>query len=292
VIPNEDHQLVQLASGAFSVRSRAYGETMHPAIGPAAEAQALYVTQLALRDRLAACAGEFVVWDVGLGAAANATAVLRATHEIPSRLRLVSFENTPDPLAFALQHPVELSYLAGYEPALRALLESGQARFANGRQEVEWTLALADFPAWLAGSVPAGLPGRTAALPAPHAILFDPFSPTKNPGMWTQAVFSDLFARLDPARPCALATYTRSTMTRVALLLAGFFVGAGEASGPKEETTLAANRLELLTRPLDRRWLERARRSDSAEPLCAAVYRRASLSEVSWERLRGHAQFA
>ena len=284
-MPNEDHQLVQLTSGAFSVRSRAYGETMHPAIGPAAEAQALYVAQLALCDRVAACAGEFVVWDVGLGAAANATAVLRATREIPSRLRLVSFENTPGPLAFALEHPAELTYLAGYEAPLRALLESGHTHVVDGPQTVEWTLTLADFPAWLAGT-------PRAALPAPHAILFDPFSPAKNPGMWTQAVFTDLFTRLDPARPCALATYSRSTMTRVALLLAGFCVGAGEATGPKEETTLAANRLELLARPLDRRWLERARRSDSAEPLCEAIYRRAPLSEANWERLCGHSQFS
>jgi tRNA U34 5-methylaminomethyl-2-thiouridine-forming methyltransferase MnmC len=285
VKPNQDHQLVQLTSGAFSVRSQVYGETMHPGIGPAAEAEALYVGQLRLRERIAASPGEFVVWDVGLGAAANALAVLRATRDATARLRLVSFENTTAPLAFALQHPTELPYLAGYEEPLRALQAGGPARFANGRQQVKWTLTVADFPDWLAG-------GNPAALPAPHAILFDPFSPAKNPAMWTQAVFSDLFKRLDPARPCALATYSRSTLTRVALLLAGFFVGAGGATGPKEETTLAANRLELLTQPLDRRWLARARRSDSAEPLHTANYRRAPLSEANWERLCQHAQFA
>ena len=110
--------------------------------------------------------------------------------------------------------------------------------------------------------------------------------------MWTLAVFTNLFRRLNPARPCALATYSRSTMTRAGLLLAGFWVGAGEASGAKEETTLAANARALLARPLDQRWLERARRSDSAEPLRDAVYRRAPLSTASWERLRTHPQFA
>ena len=283
--PASDHQLVRLANGAFSVRSLGYGETMHPGVGPVAEAEALYVRQLRLPERRAACVGEFVVWDVGLGAAANATAVLRATGELPGRLRLASFENTTSPLEFALQHQAELPSLANYETPLRALLASGQTSFAKGQQEVEWTLTVADFPAWLAGAVEAGKP------PPPHAVLFDPFSPAKNPAMWTLDVFTHLFQRLDHQRPCSLATYSRSTMTRAALLLAGFYAGAGEATGTKEETTIAANTPDLLARPLDGRWLERARRSDSAEPLREAVYRRAPLSEATWQQLREHPQF-
>ena len=62
--------------------SASYGEKIHPGLGPAAEAEALYVRQLQLRERLQNHAGEFVIWDVGLGAAANALAVLRATREI------------------------------------------------------------------------------------------------------------------------------------------------------------------------------------------------------------------
>src|SRR5205085_9733466 len=85
--------------------------------------------------------------------------------------------------------------------------------------------------------------------------------------MWTQPLFSRIFKLLDPCRPCALPTYSRSTMLRVTLLLAGFFVGVGHATGEKEETTIAANALDLITEPLDRHWLQRARRSTSAEPL-------------------------
>jgi hypothetical protein len=60
----------------------------------------------------------------------------------------------------------------------------------------------------------------------------------------------------------------------------------------KEETTVAANRLELLDEPLDRRWLERAKGSHSAEPLSGPVYRQAPLSPETWEKLRRHLQFA
>jgi hypothetical protein len=80
-------------------------------------------------------------------------------------------------------------------------------------------------------------------------------------------------------------------MLRVSLLLAGFFVGAGHPTGEKEETTIAANTLDLITEPLDHRWLQRARNSTGAEPLCEPSYRQAPLSPETWERLQNHPQF-
>jgi hypothetical protein len=88
-----------------------------------------------------------------------------------------------------------------------------------------------------------------------------------------------------------LTTYSRSTVLRATLLLAGFFVGVGHATGLKEETTIAANALDLIREPLDHRWLDRARRSHSAEPLREPVYSRAPLSAESIEALAGHSQF-
>ena len=131
-----------------------------------------------------------------------------------------------------------------------------------------------------------------AGLPKPHAIMFDAFSPAKNPAMWTEPLFADLYRLLDPERPCALPTYSRSTMLRVTLFLAGFFVGVGHATGEKEETTIAANTLDLIQEPLDRRWLHRAHRSTSAEPMWVPVYRQAPLAPETWEKLQRHPQFS
>jgi hypothetical protein len=273
----ENYQLVRLKDGTCSIRSLAEDETFHPVVGPVAEAEALYVKQLRLRQRLQSHDGEFVVWDVGLGAAANAIAVLRTASELPCSLRIISFDRTLEPLKFALRHAAELGYFSGYEKAARELLESSHA--LDGR----WELRLGDFPGWL-----RTLPGTG---PAPHAILFDAFSPAKNPAMWTASLFTNLHRCLDPQRPCAMPTYSRSTMLRVTLLLAGFFVGAGHATGEKEETTIAANTLDLLDEPLSRNWLQRARSSRSAEPLWEAVYRQAHLSRESWEKLLRHPQF-
>jgi tRNA U34 5-methylaminomethyl-2-thiouridine-forming methyltransferase MnmC len=284
-----DYQLVQLASGAKTLFSASYGEKMHPGLGPAAEAELLYVRQLQIGERLKTTAAEFVIWDIGLGGAANAIALLRATREISGRLRLISFDNTAEPLAFALANAAALNYPIGYEAQLAELLESRHSQFQNDNCAVKWEFHLTDFPALLESKLAIGN-GKLEMSP-PHAIFFDAFSPAKNPGMWTLPVFENLSRALDPARPCALTTYSRSTLVRVTLLLAGFYVGTGHATGLKEETTIAANTPALIAEPLNFRWLERAMRSDSAEPLQAAVYSHSRLSAATLQRLRDHPQF-
>ena len=278
------YRIVKLASGAHSVHSVAHGETFHPVIGPQAEAEALYVRQLNLAERLQNHRGEFVIWDIGLGAAANPISILRAIQRIPAQLRILSFDEGTEPLRFALAHADTLGYVGGYERQLDQLVRDGIVKFSDHTPDVEWTTHLGDFPT-LIRQPSAG------NWPKPHAILFDPFSPAKNPAMWTQPLLERIYQLLDPKRSCALATYSRSTMLRVSLLLAGFFVGAGHATGEKEETTIAANSMELVSEPLGRSWLKRARNSTSAEPLWEASYRQAPLAPATLARLEAHPQF-
>ncbi|MCX8156657.1 MAG: MnmC family methyltransferase [Verrucomicrobiae bacterium] len=279
-----DYAIVRLPTGVCSIRAVAAGETFHPVIGPAAEARALYVEQMRLAERLAAHAGEFVIWDVGLGGAANALAVLDAARPLPAVLRVISFDCTVEPLRFALAHAAELGYLRGREALLHQLATERHIELQEAALSVYWELQVGDFPTLLHS--PAA-----NTWPKPHLILYDPFSPARNPEMWTLPLFQRLHALLDASRPCAMATYSRSTMLRVTWLLAGFFVGTGCATGEKEETTLAATHRELVERPLPAAWLARARRSTCAEPLHSPQYQRRRLSSASWEKLQSHPQF-
>lgn len=266
--------MVTVQSGARSLRSCEHRETFHPVVGPMAEARALHVEQQNLRERAAVLEGRMVIWDVGLGAAANAVAVLEALGDCGAQLH--SFDITDTALAFALAHAQELEYLAPFQDAAGALLAGGPVRVGA----VEWCFHRGDFGALL-DHLPA---------PAPHAVLYDPYSPASNPGMWTREHFERLHRRLDPARPCLLSNYTRSTAVRVTLLLAGFFVGRGGATGEKEETTLAANDLGCLERPLDAAWLGRVARSTKGAPLSLG---RAGgpISADDLAALRAHPQF-
>jgi len=290
---SEDYKIVELANGEKTLFSASYAEKMHPGLGPTAEAELLYVRQLNIRDRLQAQSGEFVIWDIGLGAAANSIAALRATRDIRGALNILSFDNTIEPLEFALENAAALGYVGDYSGQVAALIRDRQVEFQNGETKVRWEMSVEDFPAWIERAVL--LTGddeeNRRQIPVPHAIFFDAFSPAKNPAMWTLPVFKNLFRVLSSSRPCALTTYSRSTLVRATLLLAGFYVGVGHATGMKEETTIAANSLDLIAEPLDKRWLERAGRSDSAEPMLTPHYRRLPLSADNLKRLHQHPQF-
>ena len=207
---SSDYQIVPLANGEKTLFSASYGEKMHPGLGPQAEADLLYVRQLQICGRMDSGAGEFVIWDIGLGGAANAIAALRATCELSGRLRLVSFDNTSEPLAFALENAASLNYPVGYETPLATLLRDRRVEFQNGKLAVNWEFHLGDFPLLLqswSSRFSVSKPDKLKLeLQPPHAIFYDAFSPAKNPAMWTLPVFENLFRVLDPARPCALTT--------------------------------------------------------------------------------------
>lgn len=293
--PNTEFELVPLRRGGVGIRSGRYDEICHPGVGPKEEAEQVYVTALDLRHRWTVEAGEFVVWDVGLGGAANATAVIRAAAAATCSLRVLSFDWGAEPLRFALRHAETLGYLDGLEPRCWELADHGVASFELGRARIRWELVAGDFTERMAPAEEVrveGAEGRAHELPAPHAILYDPHSPSANPEMWSLPLFRNLFERLDSGRLCGLATYSRSTAVRVALLLAGFWVGAGRGTATKEETTVASNQREGVSVPLDGRWLERARRSRAAEPWVRPPYGGRPLDEATWARLCAHPQFA
>ena len=72
-------------------------------------------------------------------------------------------------------------------------------------------------------------------------------------------------------RGCAAAGHActptaRATSTRAAMLLAGFAVGAGPSTGTMGQTSVGAIVPGDLAQPLDRRWLDRLRRSTAPLP--------------------------
>lgn len=277
-----NYELVQLANGSYSLRALDVDETFHPVVGPEEEAKTLYLEQLHLAERVARAGEPFVIWDVGLGAAANVLTVVQGLSHLDAQVRVISFDHTLMPLKFAREHVDRLPFLAGFERQVEELIDSQSVKFKHGNLRVQWDFIAGDFPELLKSE---------PKWPTAHAIMFDAFSPATNVRMWTHEVFAGIFRLLDPNRACAMATYSRSTLLRVTLLLAGFYVGRGSATGEKEETTIASNALELIEFPLGLNWLERARRSTSAEPLWTAEYQQKPLSEASLRALMEHPQF-
>ncbi|MGZ3408337.1 MAG: MnmC family methyltransferase [Polyangia bacterium] len=246
------HEVVRTRGGALAMRSVAAGEIMQPGVGPLREAELLYVRQSRLGERLRARADELTVFDVGLGAGSNALAARAESERAPAsaaRLLLVSFERDLGALALALEHPGAFGLDGEPGLAARALLDDGEHATAR----TTWRLRRGELLDTLARE-----PSRA------DVVFWDPFSPRANPELWTVAAFAAL--RRAAAARCVLYTYSASTATRVALLLAGFAVGAGDAIGDKAETTAAAVCVDDLLRPLERGWLKRLERADVPLP--------------------------
>lgn len=271
-------ELVTLKSGVKSLRATANREVFHPVIGPEVEAKLLHVEQ---QNLLARCAESpnFVIWDVGLGAAANVLAAIETLRTSDSDIEIHSFDRTTAPLEFALTHARELGYLEVHQEVLGRLLVE---RDVAVRPRIRWQLHLGEFGRQLE---------ENQSLPTPNAIFYDPYSPLTNPEMWALEHFRLLQQRLKADIPCLLTNYTRSTAVRVTLLLAGFYVGRGCSLGEKGETTVASNRLELLLKPLDRRWLETVRISGNAAPLSMVPQPQQSITATSLQQLELCEQF-
>jgi hypothetical protein len=167
-------------------------------------------------------------------------------------LELVSLEVDLAPLRLALADAAGFPFLQPFREAAEALMRDGMWE----GEGVRWRLHLGDAQGLL-----------RAELPRADLVFFDPFSPASNPEMWTTAVLSRVRECCrEEGEGALLLTYSAATPTRVTLLLAGFYVGAGASTGTKGETTVAATRRDSLASPLGERWLERWRRSSSRAP--------------------------
>jgi queuine tRNA-ribosyltransferase len=236
---------------------------MHMRTPPMEEARSLYIEQSQLAERLSASDQPLVIWDVGLGAAANAMAAIQC-YEAQAKLgplrplRLISFENDLDSLTLALRHDDKFTYLRHGGPA--GILARGEWQ-SKQHPGLSWQLVRGDFLDTVS----------QAPLP-PDLIFYDMFSSRTHREQWTLEIFRRLFAAT-AERPAELFTYSHSTAARAALLAAGFYVAKGRPAGAKEETTIAFTPAALGSRftgayeLLASEWIGRWKRSHAKFPV-------------------------
>ena len=277
-----DYEVHKAWEGFASIRQISSGEIMHSRTAPMEEARQLYVEQSRLAERLRTNSGNgqpLVIWDVGLGAAANAMAAIECYEKVPAArpLRIVSFENDLDSLRLALRHQEDFPYLR--VEAAKALLGNGHWQSQN-QTGLSWLLVPGDF-----------LEAMSRA-PAPDIVFYDMFSTKTSAPLWSAATFRQVF-HAGAGRDAELFTYTCSTANRAALLAAGFYVARGRNAGEKLETTIAltpfalqrglAKRRELLGRD----WLAKWERSAAKFPGDIAPNERPAFEKI----IRQHEQF-
>lgn len=285
------------------IRDMISGEVMHSVNDPTEEALSLYVEQSRLIQRLEpeppavdpllvgrSAPRPIVVWDVGLGAAANAMAAITSVENKLSqaayprdsskdaraarvKLRLISFENDLDALTLARAHPRWFKHLR--HPAPAELLAKHEWRSKDG--SIEWLLLAGDYAK------------RKFAAPKADIIFFDPFSYKTDAALWSLTEFQELHS-LCQHTATEIFSYTYSTRIRAAMLAAGFYVAKGRATGPKAETTIALSPMAAAAphahELLGTEWLHKWQRSDAKIPCGAEEH------DTGWETaIYEHPQF-
>jgi queuine tRNA-ribosyltransferase len=282
-----DYELHVAWEGFASIRQISSGEIMHSRTPPMEEAQRLYIEQSNLSERLQITSdqGSFplVIWDVGLGAAANAMAAIycyekQAKKSAVRPLKIISFENDLDSLRLAFMQRVNFPYLVHDGPA--GILENARWT-ANQYPDLSWLLIQGDFVHTL------------FTAPPPDLIYYDMFSSKSSNALWSLDTFRKLFDAC-LGRAVELFTYTCSTANRVALLAAGFYVARGRNAGKKLETTIAltpaaaeggsVSRYELLGAD----WLKKWNRSKAKVPSELDQDEHSAFEQL----IRGHPQFS
>ena len=274
-----DYEVHKAWEGFSSIRQISSGEIMHSRTDPMEEARQVYVEQSHLPERLRESSPEpLIVWDVGLGAAANAMAAIECYEaEGATRpLRMISFENDLDSLRLAAANIERFPYLRA--DLIDAILLSGE--WQSPDRTVSWKLRPGDFVTTMNHA------------PAPDVIFYDMFSTRTSAELWTARLFQRLFD-LCRDRATEFSTYTCSTANRAALLAAGFFVARGRNAGDKVETTIAMTPTRLHAAPatnrdlLSRDWLTKWERSTAKFPADVAPNDRPAFEKI----IRDHQQF-
>jgi tRNA U34 5-methylaminomethyl-2-thiouridine-forming methyltransferase MnmC len=249
--PESQFVIVTTRTGALSIRNKANGEILHNPLGPWLEAQELYLRQSGLEARLLNekfSKDVLVLYDVGLGAGANALAAVDAYLNLkkadkPARpLHIVSFENDLSLMKFALENAYHFPHLEKYQEYLHELVNKGVV--CDEKNAFTWELQLGDFAELI-----------KTELPLAEVVYYDLYSPLSNTELWTTQVFKELRAKcVGEPRSSILLTYSRSTTIRLNLLNSGFYVGTAIIPSIRMEGTQASTRSQDLHKPLEPQW--------------------------------------
>lgn len=218
---------VQTADGSYTLRHTEWEEEFHSHLGARTEAEQLYIEASGFRAALAQ-AGELTVLDVGLGLAYNALATISAWHEAERAPDLILTSLEIDERLIAALQSGEAPWMTGWPETwcafARALQKTSDQHWEavlvrpDGRR-CHWTILVGN--------------GLDAKLSGTFAFIWqDPFSPKKNPIMWSQEWFAKIRPHADDGT--VLVTYSVARAVRDALEGSGWAWEKIPAGGVKK----------------------------------------------------------
>lgn len=213
------------ADGSSTLYVPALDEHYHSTHGAVQEAQHVYLGA-ALEPALAAATGPVRVLEIGFGTGLNALLTLQRSLTAGQAILYDTLENFP-------LSPAVIASLGVERYILNPELQTLHARL----HAASWQVAVPLGPRFTLCKLHAEL--QHVALPAEQydVIYFDAFAPEKQPDMWTDDVFAQLYAAAAPGS--RLTSYCAKGSFRRSLKAAGWLIEKLPGPVGKREMTRA-----------------------------------------------------
>lgn len=215
------HKIIQTGDGTVSLYSDEYSEAMHSVSGAFEESllKHVYPSNILQYDKKS-----IHVLDIGFGLGYNCCALLQKFLESGSGqyLTVTAFEK--DLSYFPMLK--DITFNDERDEIYQIIKELSQSRSITA---ADYSLTLIE------GDARTGI--QDIKNNSVDAVFHDPFSPAKNPELWSVDFFrEEKRVLIDPG---IITTYSSAPQIRVALFETGFKVGIGPSVGGKREGTLA-----------------------------------------------------
>jgi len=218
---------VRTADSSLTFFSSEYGENYHSVSGAMAEAVNKFVRPCKIKEL--AIRGNLRILDIGFGLGYNIVAALHAarTAREGCGIEIVSLEKSilPPQELDMMELPPELAQYYGL------VKEMAERHFSRG-EGIRLSI--------LEGDARKKIKDTKTTF---DAVFLDPFSPRKNPELWTVEFFRQIAGRM--TETAILATYSAATPVRCGLKEAGLRIGPGPGDAMKKGGTLATKNGDL-----------------------------------------------
>ncbi len=228
--------VVKTGDGSLTIRLGDIDECFHSTSGARSEAESLYIVASALPNYLSATpmGAPAVVLDIGLGLGYNACATMDCWHRMHTQvdmkiLSLEKDENLVAALASGCAPWQEnwggewLSYGKGLRQVDK-MVWTANLTHPQTNAHLEWVVRIGN----------AAVDELINPFPQKFNFVWqDPFSPAKNPEMWSASWFEKILVECDLG--CSLLTYSCSRTVKDSLTRAGWSWKKIKGSGRKRD---------------------------------------------------------
>jgi tRNA U34 5-methylaminomethyl-2-thiouridine-forming methyltransferase MnmC len=213
------------ADGSSTLYVPALDEHYHSTHGAMQEAQHVYIGA-GLTPALAAAQAPLRMLEVGFGTGLNALLTLQQSLVSPVGIRYDTVEKYPLPPAVINQLGVE-----------RYVLNPELLAFHEQLHTAPWNESVSLTPRFALRKIAGALQETDLSPNNYHVIYFDAFAPEKQPELWTEAVFTMLYAAAAPGG--VLVSYCAQGQFRRNLRAAGWLTEKLPGPPGKREMTRA-----------------------------------------------------